>query len=167
MSDADRAEAAESSSTLTPQLIRENAFLRRRTTWSLVTARAGAAAGNGGAFAGLMKAIKSGGAAKLPAATAAADTSTAVDAVAPRTDSLSLQGAPGATPAPTAAEDEAAAAASDGDSVSPQKQIPASNAGLVEGEDGSWWGQVEEVVLEHRQGLTIVHFSAQPEPFLT
>ena len=26
------------SSTLTPQLIRENAFLRRRTTWSLVTA---------------------------------------------------------------------------------------------------------------------------------
>ena len=100
-----------------------------------MTARAGAAAGNGRAFAGLMKAIKSGGAAKPPV-TAAAAADTAVDAVAARTDSLSLQGAPGAAPAPAAAEDEAAAGASDGDPVSPQKQIPADNAGLVEGEVG-------------------------------
>ena len=119
VSEADRATAAESSSTLTPQMIRENAYLRRRTTWSLVSSRASGGAGN--AFAGLMKALKTSGV-KTPA--------TQKENESPK-DATAASGVK-----------------SELNDVADKKP---SNAGLIEDDDGEWWCQVEEVVLERRR----------------
>jgi Leucine-rich repeat (LRR) protein len=149
VSDADRAAAAESSSTLTPQVIRENAFLRRRTTWSLVSARAMGAGGEsaGGTFAGLMQALKStGGKATASAADAAAGGSKENDGGGENAYD-GTQSDVGGDPSKNGSHDSARALTG----VEVKDGVLASNAGTVEDDGGDWWCQVEEVVLEHRR----------------